>query len=38
MYDFVDTNGPLDDNINEPIHESWLHIQDATKTNILYVD
>ena len=30
MYEFVDRDGPLDD--NEPIHESWLHMQDANKT------
>ena len=38
MYDFIDRNGPLDDNFNEPIHESWLHRQDANKTKALCVD
>ena len=23
---------PFDDNFNEPIHESWLHMQGANKT------
>ena len=32
MYDFVDRNGPFDDNFNEPMYESWLHLQDANKT------
>ena len=31
MSDFVDGDGPL----NEPIHESWLHMQDANKTKTL---
>ena len=31
MSDFVDGDGPL----NEPIHESWLHMQDANKTKAL---
>ena len=35
MYDFVDRDGPLDDNFIEPIHESWLHMQDANKTKAL---
>lgn len=29
MYDFVDKDGSLDDNLNEEIHESWLHMHDA---------
>ena len=29
MYGFVDRDRPLDDNFNEPMHESWLHMQDA---------
>ena len=33
MYDFVDRDGPLDDNFNEPIHESRLHMLDANKTS-----
>ena len=28
-------DGPLDDNFNEPIHESRLHMQDANKTKAL---
>ena len=32
MYDFVDRNGTFDDNFNEPMYESWLHLQDANKT------
>ena len=35
MYDFVDRDVPIDDNFNEPIHESWLHMQDANKTKAL---
>ena len=35
MYDFVDRDGPLDDNFVEPIHESCLHMQDANKTKAL---
>ena len=35
MYDFVDRDKPLDDNFNEPIHESWLHMHDANKTKAL---
>ena len=35
MYDFVDRDGSLDDNFNEPIHESWLHMEDANKTKAL---
>ena len=35
MYDFVDRDGPVDDNFNEPIHESLLHMQDANKTRAL---
>ena len=33
--DFVDRDGPLDDNFDEPIHESWLHMQDANETKAL---
>ena len=37
MYDFVDRNGPFDDNLNEPMYESWLHLQDANKTKALII-
>ena len=30
MYEFVDRDGPLND--NEPIHESLLHMHKANKT------
>ena len=33
--DFVDRDGPLDDNFDEPIHESWLHMQDANENKAL---
>ena len=29
MYDFVDKDGSLNDNLNEEIHKSWLHMHDA---------
>ena len=36
MYDFVDRDHlTLDDNFIEPIHESWLQMQDANKTKAL---
>ena len=30
-----DRDEPLDDNFDKPIHESWLHMHDANKTNAL---
>ena len=33
MYEFVDRDGPLDDNFNEPIHKSLLYLQDAHYKN-----
>ena len=33
VYEFVDTDGPLDD--NEPIHESLLHMHEANKTKAI---
>ena len=36
MYDFVDRDPwPLDDKFIEPIHGTWLHMQDANKTEAL---
>ena len=39
LYDFVDKDGSLDDNLNEQIHESWLHMHVAKNQGIiLWVD